>query len=205
MMNKPLAALAAAFAVTALAAPVSAQLTNSARYSIEFRGGVAEALNGFREEAELIGDIQTELERGRALGAAVTYHASPHLGFYLGYSRSSFRVRDWGDLEWLDRGFNTGVRLSVPVPAISADPFVRAGMVYNRLGTESGENDRQSYSDGGWGFEVGGGLDVELAPRLSLTPQVTYSRHRPRTEEHDYDWGFHAEHARAEVGLRLQL
>src|SRR5687767_5034585 len=132
-MKKTLLALGAVVAAGSLAAPARAQLPNLAPFSFEVRGGLAHPSGGFGEMGGSGDDIVMGLEPGFMVGASATYHVSPLLGIYGGYTYSRFGV-EAGETDWVDRGFNAGVRVALPTPSSAIDPYVRAGLVYNALG-----------------------------------------------------------------------
>lgn len=200
-MKKTLLALAA---VVAAAAPAHAQLPNLTPFSFEVRGGLASPSGDFGETGGSIDDILIGLETGYTVGVSATYHINPLLGIYGGYAYSRFSV-EAGETDMVDRGFNAGVRVAIPTPLIPIDPYVRAGLVYNTVGYELDIDEMHfdHYSDRSVGFEVGAGIGIGLGPKLSFTPQLTYTRYAPRYD--DGDAGFDVEHLRADVGLRLRL
>lgn len=199
-MKKTLLALGA---VVALAAPAHAQLPDLTPFSFEVRGGLARPSGDFGEFGGSSDDIVMGLESGYTVGASATWHVNPLLGIYGGFSYSRFSV-EAGETDMVDRGFSAGARVAIPTPLTPIDPYLKAGLVYNALGyeLEIDEMDLDYYSGHSLGFEVGAGIGIALGPRLSLTPQLTWTRYEPRyDDESRYD----VEHLRADVGLRLRL
>jgi hypothetical protein len=184
-------------AAAAFAAPVQAQLPNVTPFSLEVRGGLALPTGDFGD-----GDV----ESGITYGANATFHFIPLLGIYGGYTRNEFGGEDDADLT--DEGFSGGLRLAIPTPLIPIDPYVKAGVVYNTLeisGSEGGVT-VGAESDRSLGFEVGAGIGIGLGPKLSLTPQVTYTKYSPDFGENGLgDIVPDVSHIRVDVGLRLRL
>jgi hypothetical protein len=189
-------------AAAAFAAPVHAQLPNVTPFSFEVRGGLAFPTGDFGESEEDVGQI----ESGITYGANATFHFMPMLGVYAGYTRNQFGVEGLEELDVIDQGFSGGLRLTIPTPLIPIDPYVKVGVVYNTLGFKfdgEGEDEEFLDSDRSLGFEVGAGIGIGLGPKLSFTPQVTYTRYEPKYDgEAD---NFKVEHIRLDVGLRLRL
>lgn len=189
-------------AATAFAAPVAAQIPNVTPFSFEVRGGLAFPTGDFGEDS---GDDSGDVETGYTVGANVTFHLMPLIGIYGGYSYNRFGLENLDDIDAVDQGFDVGVRLAVPTPLIPIDPYVKAGLVYHKIGVEgaaAGE-DFISDSDNSLGFEVGAGLGIGIGPKLSFTPQVTYTRYEPQFDGEGFD--SNVEHFRVDVGLRLRL
>lgn len=198
-MKKITAGILSLAAAAAFAAPAHAQLPNVTPFSFEVRGGLAFPTGDFAEEEDGEG-----VENGITYGANATFHFMPMLGIYAGYTRSDFGAGD--DVDLTDEGFSGGLRLAIPTPLIPIDPYVKAGLVYNTLefsGSEGGVR-LGIESDRSLGFEVGAGVGIGLGPKLSFTPQVTYTRYEPKFG--DLDLGdTKVEHIRVDVGLRLRL
>jgi hypothetical protein len=201
-MKKTLGLLSLA-AATAFAAPAHAQLPNVTPFSFEVRGGLAFPTGDFGEDS---GDDAGDVESGTTLGANVTFHFMPLLGIYGGYTYNRFGVENVDEIDFVDQGFNAGIRVAIPTPLIPIDPYVKAGLVYNKLGLAGdtdGLEDLIPDSDSSLGFEVGAGVGIGLGPKLSFTPQVTYTRYEPKYDGDGVD--FNVEHIRVDVGLRLRL
>ncbi|HEX8274697.1 MAG TPA: outer membrane beta-barrel protein [Longimicrobiaceae bacterium] len=199
-MKKTTLGLLSVVAAAAFAAPAHAQLPNFTPFSLEVRGGLAFPSGDFGETAEDVGEV----ESGYTVGANATYHFMPLLGIYAGYTYNRFGVEGLDELDVNDHGFNAGLRLAVPTPLLPIDPYVKGGVVYNKLGfTFDGDDEDFVDSDSSLGFEVGAGIGIGLGPKLSFTPQVTYTRYEPKYDGESDD--FTVQHLRADVGLRIRL
>ena len=199
-MKKITLGLLSAVAAVAFAAPAHAQLPNLTPFSFEVRGGLVFPTGDFGESEEDVGEITS----GYTVGANATFHFSPLLGVYAGYTYNRFGVEGLEDLDVNDQGFNAGLRLAVPTPLIPIDPYLKGGVVYNTLGfTFDGDDEDFIDSDNSLGFEVGAGVGIALGPKLSFTPQVTYTRYEPKYDGEGDD--FTVQHLRADVGLRIRL
>lgn len=147
--------------------------------------------------------IDTEgLNTGYVVGGDVIFQATPILGIYAGYNFNSYGV----DLEGfgeevpgnLDarvevKGFAGGLRATFPVGSLS--PYFKGGLLLQSLGVNV-SGDGGSFSGSGdreVGFEIGGGVEVPVSARLSVTPGVSYNK----VEDVEY--------VRADVGLRFHL
>jgi opacity protein-like surface antigen len=199
-MKRTTLGLLSVVAAAALAAPAHAQLPNVTPFSFEVRGGLVYPTGDFGDTADDVGSI----ESGYTIGANATYHFMPLLGIYAGYTYNRFGVEGLDELDVNDQGFNAGLRLAVPTPLLPIDPYFKGGLVYNKLGfTFDGDDEDFIDSDSSLGFEVGAGLGIGLGPKLSFTPQVTYTRYEPKYDGEGDD--FTVQHIRADVGLRIRL
>lgn len=175
----------------AVAAPAAAQ----GGWAVEVRGGAAIG-NHAAAASELA------LDPGPSFGGTVAYGATRTVEVYAGYSRAAFRCTTGfcpeRGMDFSSHGAQAGVRLTLPW---AAAPWVRAGVVRQRLDYASGMDDPDPSSGraaGGAGFELGGGVRVRLGRTLAATPGVRYVR-----------YGGGGEGAVAllvgDVGLRLRL
>jgi hypothetical protein len=160
------AMLLALSAAAVLAAPAQAQLRNLA---VEVRGGAA-AGNYARAASDF------ELLPQPSFGATLSYAATEMIAVYAGYSRNSFGCEtgfcDGRDVSFTSQGVDAGVRLSLPVVA---GPWVSAGIVSHSL--EADANGTGAEDASGFGFSAGGGVELRLGRRLSVTPGVRYVRY----------------------------
>lgn len=198
MTQKIAASLLAVAASAVFAGSASAQIPNITPFSVEVRGGVA------LPQGEEFSD---GLETGYTLGANVGYQVVPMLGVYAGYTRSSFGFDDVDaeDIRVIDKGFDAGVRFSVPTPLIPIDPFVKVGVIYHQIGFDG--DGANVDLDSEIGFEAGAGLGFNILPKVQLTPAVTYSQFKVDGE----DFGEGAEsdldvkNLRLDIGLRIRI
>lgn len=190
-MKKTLALLSLVAAV--FAAPAHAQLPNATPFSFEVRGGLAFP----------IGDFGEGIGSGTTVGGNATFHFTPRLGIYGAFTRNEFGADIERVESFKDQGFSGGVRVTIPTPLIPIDPYVKVGAALHQL-------DRPNITaadadpERGLGFEVGAGAGIGLGPKLSFTPQVTYTRYD--VDEIRITTGSNRiQHIRLDAGLRLRL
>jgi len=201
-MKKITLGLLSLVAAAAFTAPVQAQLPNVTPFAFEVRGGLVFPTGDF---ADTEVDVAPP-ESGTTFGANVTFHFMPMLGIYAGYTQNRFGVEELEQLEIVDQGFSGGLRFAVPTPLIPIDPYLKAGVVFNQLSYEFDDDDEVldvEDSDRSLGFEIGAGIGIGLGPKLSITPQVTYTTYAPKYEGEADD--YKVQHFRVDVGLRLRL
>lgn len=203
-MKKITLGLLSLVAAAAFVAPAQAQIPNVTPFAFEVRGGLAFPRGDLKETPADVGSV----ESGTSLGANVTFHFMPMLGIYAGYTHNRFGVEGLEELKVTDQGFGAGVRIAVPTPLIPIDPYVKAGLVFNelsyKLSLEGEEDEEFRDSDSSLGFEIGAGIGIGLGPKLSFTPQVTYTSYAPKYDGENSD-DFTVQHIRVDVGLRLRL
>jgi len=195
VMAAPAAALSAQEGLAAVMAAPAAALSAQEGLAVELRGGAAA---GSYAEAQ----ADFELAPEPSIGATVSYAPSRLLGFYAGYSRSSFGC-DGGfcasrGMTFTSQGVDAGVRLTLPVPA---GPWVRAGIVSHSLRYESAPAEgtaQEGEAASGFGLEAGAGVEVRLGRRLSLTPGLRYVRYGAADEDG-------VAMVVGDVGLRIRL
>lgn len=197
MNQKITAGLLAVAASAVFAGSAQAQIPNITPFSVEVRGGAALPQ----------GDFSDGLKTGYTFGGNVGFQAVPMLGFYAGYTRSSFGIEDNGDdgSRVTDQGFDAGVRFGIPTPLIPIDPFVKVGAIYHKLGVDGDGLDLEFDSE--LGFEVGAGLGFNILPKVQLTPAVTYSQFNMDSAVFgDEDVGdIEVKNLRADIGLRIRI
>lgn len=158
----------------AVAAPVAVQAQTP--FSIEAQAGVMVPTGDFAD------DFATT---GFGFGVNAAYRIMPMLDIYAGYSWQRFGTDsefEEVDVDIDDSGFALGGR--VMFPGTGLDPWIRAGVILHELklsGSEGGFS-ASITSDRAVGFEGAAGLAFPVAPRIQLTPGVTFRTYKPEFE-----------------------
>jgi hypothetical protein len=180
------------FVVLSLGIMAPAAVVAQTPFSVEVQAGVVVPTGDFADEFAT---------PGVGIGANVAYRVIPMLDIYAGYSWQRFGADDAAsegtDLDIDDSGFALGGRLNFP--GMGLGPWVRAGVILHELkisGSDGGFSASLT-SDRAVGFEVGAGLSFPVAPKISLTPGVTF-----RTYEPEFD-GESADESVTYFGLHL--
>ncbi|HYH81796.1 MAG TPA: outer membrane beta-barrel protein [Longimicrobium sp.] len=164
----------AALAALALAGSAQAQST----LPLSFEGRVGAVLPS--------GDWGELAKTGVGLNGNVTFNVTPVLGIYGGYTYNRFGVDDeLGDTDganFTEQGFDVGLKARFAGPTgMGATPFFRGGAIFHKIGVS---DDELSVSgDYKLGFDVGGGVEIPVSPRIMLTPQVGYSQFNPGDDD----------------------
>jgi hypothetical protein len=140
------------------AGPVSAQ---SRHISLEGRIGTAIPVSDLSNSGA---------EAGMMVEGELLYTPSLNVSLFAGLGMHSFNCEGNSCDEVSSRGLHGGVKYLFGQSG-TATPWVRGGLMLHEA--ESGEAD----TDFALGFEVGGGIDLALTPRFSLTPALRYHRY----------------------------
>ncbi|HSU13454.1 outer membrane beta-barrel protein [Longimicrobium sp.] len=186
-MNKLIAGLFAVAATAVLSGPARAQIPHVTPFAVEARVGAAFPTGDFNDVANT----------GVTLNGNVTAYVIPTLGIYAGYYYTRFGRPGAG--HYTETGPEVGLRLDIPTPDVPLDPYVRAGLVWNRL--ELTGAGAQDFSDSSPGFQINAGVALSLG-RVSLAPGFTYVRH---TYDTNTDEDQTASYIRADIGVRIRI
>jgi Outer membrane protein beta-barrel domain len=153
-----------------IASPLFAQ----PRWAAEVRGGVNVAVDEF---------AAVDLKTGAGLEMGLGVRVAPDLFVYGAWdwqNRAAKTPLFGTTVDVEDTGYAFGLRYVAPLSS-RAKPWVRAGGLFNHVEIEDEDaGDLVADSKHTFGFEVGGGLDVALNDRWSLTPGVRYRRFEPK-------------------------
>lgn len=119
------------------------------------------------------GDFKDVADNGVAFGAEASLGVARGLGIYGSYSYATFGSTTNDDADAVDKGFSAGVTAAIPTGSARVRPYIGGGAVFHQLELSG----RDEGIDNKTGFEVGGGLAVDIAPGLVLSPSVGYRRY----------------------------
>ncbi len=191
MKKSILLAAAAAFAV---AGSAQAQFGLTTPLALEIRAGFTFPT----------GELADVGDSGVGLNANASFNFTPMLAVYAGYSFNQFPVSEFEgeeiDGDWTDTGIDAGLRVGLSVPGLPVAPFINGGISYHKLELELDDFPDENFeSDNELGFHVGGGFELPLGPRLSVTPAVSYTQYE--IEDDDEPVSF----LKVDVGLRVRI
>jgi opacity protein-like surface antigen len=178
---------------------VASPLLAQGRWTAEVRGGINVAVDEFRA---------VDLETGPALELGLGVRVAPDLFVYGAWdwqNRAAERRLFGATVDVEDTGYAFGLRYVAPVPS-RTKPWVRAGALFNHVEIEDEDaGDLLADSDHTWGFEVGGGVDVALNDRWSLTPGFRYRRFEPTVRFRGFGTSTSLSYVVFDVGLALKF
>jgi hypothetical protein len=144
-------------------------------FAFEIRGGGVLPMGSFRSGS---GEWAGRTRAGSSFGMGFTFPAPGPFGAFLGFGQRRFDCRGSvcaDGAEWISTGFDVALRLVLGDRRVR--PWLKGGFHSHRLEVSlrgpGGEPD-ETRSEGGSGFEIGGGLLVAIAERMSLSPGIHY-------------------------------
>lgn len=165
-------AAAAAVAMVVWTAP-GASAQTAERLSLEGRVGVTFPTGDLSDAGA---------SSGFALGADLMYNFTPALTGYGGISRHTFACDDDEncDDDFTSGGFQVGLKYLFSRDG-RALPWARGGLIGQSLETDGAD------SDLGLGFEVGGGIDLDVTSRFAVVPALHFRSYSPDFDDEDDD------------------
>ncbi|MBT8398357.1 MAG: hypothetical protein HKO65_07365 [Gemmatimonadetes bacterium] len=143
-------------------------------FAFQIRGGATAPVAGFLDEGE---GWEEKAGPHRSFGMGFTFPLYRSLGGYLGFSQHRFAcdsdVCPEGE-KWITTGFDVALRMVFGRTGLRS--WIQAGIHTNRIeGVVFERGDERSlHSEGGGGYEMGGGVLVEVGERMSLAPGIRY-------------------------------
>lgn len=139
------------------------------RFGFELSGGASAAtqkLNG------------ASLKPGFGFEGTLHYRFMPHLGAYTGWgwnrltSNNSFAGQD---VCFEETGYVFGLQFKHPVAQSAVSYYLRAGGLYNHIETENSEGEIIHDTKHGFGYQLAGGIELNLNQKWSLTPGLKFN------------------------------
>lgn len=191
--------------ITLLSAPllsflfVASPLLAQPRWTAEVRGGVNVAVDEF---------ASVDLHTGAGLEIGLAARVAPDLFVYGAWDWQHREVKTQlfgtkADVE--DTGYAFGLRYDAPLSP-RAKPWVRAGGIFNHVEIENDDaGDLIADSKHTLGFEAGGGLDVTLNDRWSVTPGVRYRWFEPKVRSGGAESSSTLSYVTFDIGIALKF
>jgi opacity protein-like surface antigen len=135
------------------------------------------SIEGRMDYAVPVRDFDDSVDEGTSWSVGASLGVSPGLGVYGTYSHTEFPIEDVDNADVEDSGWSVGLTTALPrVAGIS--PWVGAGLLIHQLEVD----DSDDGIDEDVGFEVGGGLALQLARNVRLTPGIGYRQYTVEAE-----------------------
>ena len=178
---------------------VASPLFAQPRWTAEVRGGVNVAVDEY---------AGVDLETGAGLEIGLGVRVAPDLFVYGAWdwqNRAAKTPLFGTTVDVEDTGYAFGLRYVAPLSG-RAKPWVRAGGLFNHVEIEDeAAGDLVADSKHTFGFEVGGGLDVTLNERWSLTPGVRYRRFEPKVRSGRAESSSTLSYVTLDVGIAVRF
>ncbi len=139
------------------------------RFGFELNSGVSLATNK-------IGDAS--LNTGYGFEGIFHYRFMPHLGVYAGWGLNSFGSDNsfaGTDVCFEETGYVIGLNFMHPIGTSKLAYYLRAGALYNHIETENSDGDIINDSKHGFGYQLAGGIAVNLGKNWSFTPGIRFN------------------------------
>lgn len=159
----------AAIVVLILLSANSFAQNNEKRFGFEFNSGASFATK------KIDG---ANLNTGYGFEGVLHYRFMPHLGAYAGWGWNKFGADNsfaGNDICFEETGYVFGLNFNHPINNSKLRYYVRAGGLYNHIETENADGDIIHDTGHGLGYQVAGGLDIELGKNWSLTPGLKFN------------------------------
>lgn len=145
-----------------------AQVTEK-RFGFELNSGLSWATKNLDD---------ANLNPGFGFEGSFHYRFMPHLGVYAGWGLNSFKAEEsfaGSDVRFEETGYVFGLNFKHPIGTSKLAYYVRAGALYNHIETENAEGDVINDSKHGFGYQLAGGIDIDLGKNWSLTPGLKFN------------------------------
>lgn len=157
-----------------LAVPSSPAFGQAGPFAFQIRSGFTRPLAGFRDPLH---GWEGGSKAGPTLGMGFTFPLYRGIGGYMGFSQHRFGCDEAVCPEgkyWTDTGFDLAIRVVMGKGALRS--WVQGGLHTHRMeGKITGADGAERLkSEGGGGYEVGGGFLLSIGERTSLAPGVRY-------------------------------
>ncbi len=139
------------------------------RFGFELSGGASFATT------ELNG---TDLNSGLGFEGIFHYRFMPHTGVYAGWGWNKLGADEsfaGDDVCFEETGYVLGLEYKHAFGNSPVSYFLRAGGLYNHIEIENSDGDIIADSGHGLGWQLAGGIDVNLGKNWSLTPGVKFN------------------------------
>ena len=139
------------------------------RFGFEINSGVSIATKKIDDAS---------LNPGFGFEGTFHYRFMPHLGVYAGWGWNRFGADAsfaGTDVCFEETGYVFGLNFKHPIGTSKLDYYVRAGALYNHVETENAEGDVINDTGHGFGYQIAGGIDINLGNNWSLTPGLKFN------------------------------
>ncbi len=113
------------------------------------------------------------------------YRFMPHTGIYGGWGWNRFGADNsfaGTDVCFEETGYVFGLQFKHPVGTSALSYYVRGGGLYNHIETENADGDIINDTKHGLGYQLAGGIDLNLGSNWSLTPGIKFNSLSRETE-----------------------
>lgn len=146
------------------------------RFAFEFNSGASFATKKI---------IDASPKAGFGFEGIFHYRFMTHLGAYAGWGWNRLAAEEsfaGTDVCFEETGYVFGLNFRHPIASTNLAYYVRAGALYNHIETENAEGNIINDSKHGFGYQLAGGLAINLGKNWSLTPGFKFNSLSQNTE-----------------------
>lgn len=168
---------------------------NEKRFGVEINGDVSFATS------ELSG---AKLNTGLGFETILQYRFMPYTSVYGGWGWNNFNADEsfaGPDMDFEETGYILGLQFKHPMGNSPLAYFVRAGLLYNHIETENNDGEVLSDSDHGVGWQVAGGIEVDMGRNWSLAPGLKYNNLSGETKFEGNNYEFNHRYVAFRIGI----
>jgi opacity protein-like surface antigen len=164
------------------------------RFALEISGGPSFPTSEFVEGIRI----------GFGFEGTVQYRFLPFTSVYGGWGAnwlSTESSNSENNMDYEETGYVLGLDFRHPISNSNLSYYVRAGALYNHIETENSAGDIIVDSGHGPGFQLAGGLDINLGKNWSLTPGLKFNFLPSDTESEGTTMHFNYQYISARIGI----
>lgn len=139
------------------------------RFGFEFSAGPSFATSDLAD---------ADLKMGAGFEGVFHYRILAHTGIYAGWGWNKFAADEsfaGNNMDFEETGYVFGLQFKHPVNTLPISYYLRAAGLYNHIEIENSEGDIVEDTGHGYGWQLAGGVDLELGKNWSLTPGVKFN------------------------------
>lgn len=136
------------------------------------------------------------------------YRFMPQLGVYAGWGWNRFGADAsfaGNDVCFEETGYVIGLNFKHPIASSKLAYYVRAGVLYNHVETENADGDIINDTGHGFGYQVAGGIAINLGKNWSFTPGLKFNSLSRDTEFEGASKNIDYQYISARIGFTKQF
>ena len=168
---------------------------NEKRFGVEINGDVSFATS------EISG---AKLNTGLGFETILQYRFMPYTSVYGGWGWNNFNADEsfaGPDVDFEETGYILGLQFKHPMGNSPVAYFVRGGLLYNHIETENNDGEIVSDSGHGIGWQVAGGIEVDMGKNWSLAPGLKYNNLSGETKFDGTNYEFNHRNVALRIGV----
>jgi hypothetical protein len=165
------------------------------RFGFELNSGVSLATKKIDD---------ANLNPGFGFEGTFHYRFMPHLGLYGGWGWNRFASDNsfaGAGVCFEETGYVFGMSFKHPMGNSKLSYYARVGGLYNHIETENAEGDIINDTQHGFGFQLAGGIDINLGKNWSLNPGLKFNSLSRDTEYEGVSKQLDYQYISARIGI----